>query len=109
MKQGVTSLAEYEIFESNISKLIKNLKNNYYRNKYGASIGDSRKTWKITKDILGLNGGRKASSLSILHGSNLITNETQICNLFNDCFVNLWTNLAGGLDTNTGEPMRFKY
>ena len=106
-KDGGIPYSEYKTYESRLSKEIKKSKKIYYQNKFRSCAGDSKETWKVTNTILGNCKLKKSSAISIELEGVLKTDEKEICNIFNDYFINIGRNLAENLEDNASDPLDF--
>ena len=89
-----------------MKRKIKVAKNNYYLNKFENCRGDSSKTWKLTNNILGGKNKSKTPH-SVIHDYNEITDKNQMCNIFNQYFVNVGQNLASSIQINDTNPINY--
>ena len=76
----------------------------YYRDKFKSCKGNSSKTWKITNNIMGSESKNKPKSFSIMHQSNMVTNDNEISEIFNEYFINVSNNLSLGISNNNINP-----
>ena len=65
-----------------------------------------RKTWGIISEILSKKHKNKSSIKSIVIDGKTIKDSQQIAEKFNDFFLNIGTNLAASLETNTSKTHR---
>ena len=106
-KNGALSYYEFQQYQKSLSKIIKKAKISYYKNKYNSCKGDSSKTWKITNNILGHGKHEKTKSFSILHNSTMVTNDSEISDIFNDYFINVSNNLSMGIAVSNTNPLSY--
>lgn len=85
---------EYRKIRNKVTKLIKNAKTNYYKNKLKDASGNGKKTWEIINTIM--NRGRKSSSHNITLNidNESITKPSHVASTFNNFFTNIGKNLA---------------
>lgn len=93
---------EYVRYRNNLNRLLKSTKNNYYKNKLNNVHGDCKKTWEIINDAtnykLKVKNSRK---LNIYNDSgDLVTNNKENANLFNNYFINVGSKMAEEIDKN---------
>lgn len=74
---------EYKKYRNLVNKKIVLVKNNFYRRRINASIGDSRKTWQIVNEIL---GKRRATVDEVILKNFKNTNAVSISNHFANQF-----------------------
>ena len=87
-------------------KTIREAKKNYYENQFQSYKSDIRKTWGIISEILSKKHRNKSSIKSIVIDGKTIKGSQQIAEKFNDFFLNIGTNLAASLETNTSKTHR---
>ena len=84
----------YKHLRNKISLQIEMAKKNTYQSKIEEGQSDPISIWKIFKE---LGANRKTNSsesnINIKQGEQMITNETDLFELFNDYFVNVASNL----------------
>lgn len=83
----------YRNYRNRLNCLIKLSKRNFYKSKISSSLHDSRKVWRLTNEITGRVRG-KVSIDRIVSDGRSITEESEICDVFNKHFVDV------GLDLN---------
>ena len=105
-KNGHIPYDQFLNYKKELKRKIKVAKNNYYLNKFENCRGDSSKTWKLTNNILGGKNKSKTPH-SVIHDYNEITDKNQICNIFNQYFVNVGSNLASSIQTNNTNPINY--
>jgi len=101
------TLLEYKNYRNNLSKLINNVKNSFYREKIIESANNSRNTWKIINEMT--NNNRKTAETQIKEivddNGNIHTDSTNIANTLNNYFTDIGTYLANQIPT---EDMKFE-
>ena len=103
-KNGAIQYDEFLTYQRELNRKIKIAKSNYYMNKFESCRGDSSKTWKVTNGILGRTSKSKKPT-AITQGRTQITDETRMCNIFNEYFANVGHNLASNIQTNDINPI----
>lgn len=87
----------YRQYKNRLNHLIKIMKSNFYRSRIIGSVDNPRKIWQITNEICGRQ--RKKSHIHVINYNNkLINNTVDICNTFNEYFVNIGASVS---DTRT--------
>ena len=103
-RNGLVPYDQFLNYKKELKKKIETAKSNYYLHKFENCRSDSSSTWKVTNNIL----GRKNKSNippSLMHDSDVVTDEKKICNIFNQYFVNIGSNLASTIHTNDLNPI----
>ena len=105
-KNGLASYDTFKAYKIELKKNLKKAKKDYFRNKYKNCQGDSAGTWKITNSIL---GRRSTSNVPpIIHfNENDVSNPTEMCNIFNNYFVNIGSNLASTITGHATNPLNY--
>ena len=106
-KNGALPYSEFQQFQSDLSKVLKKAKKNYYRNKYKSCNNNSAKTWKVTNDILCNDKKTKNRTYAITHNDNTLTDDNTISNLFNEYFTNVSNNLSNGIPISNTNPLTY--
>lgn len=93
---------EYTRYRNNLNKLLKNSKNNYYKEKLKNAHGDCKKTWKIINDATNYKSKHKDSKSIHIYNENgeLNTNNIENANIFNNFFINVGTKMSEKIDKN---------
>ena len=95
-----SSKKKYTIYRNRLNALIKNAKQNYFREKIRTNIGNIKKTWGVINTAL-----KKKKKTSIIN--NIMTNvgktndPNRITEAFNDYFINVGLSLANEIDNNS--------
>ena len=103
-RNGFVPYDQFLNYKKELKRKIETAKSNYYLYKFENCRSDSSSTWKVTNNIL----GRKNKSNippSLKHDSDVVTDEMKICNIFNQYFVNVGSNLASTIHTNDLNPI----
>ena len=95
-KKPLTYGEEYRKLRNKINKLVRKAKNNYYRNKLNDAVGDSMGTWSVINEILHRPKINKTSSKFNVNG-NVISNDKDVANHFNNHFISTGEMLAEGV------------
>ena len=73
--------------------LLRTAEKQYYSGKLDLVKGNMKKTWAVLNEIMGKKRDHK--SIQELHvDNNIISDQQQIANKFNDFFINVGPNLA---------------
>ena len=98
-KRGCIPYSEFQTYQKNLQKTINVSKQNYFRHKFQTYRGNSAKTWKLTNNILG-KSKNISSSVTLVYEDNLINNEQEIANIFNNYFVNIGNDLVRNINSD---------
>lgn len=92
----------YKTYKNKLHNDIKNLKNNYYKQKFNDCKGDSKATWRLINKLTGQN--RETGKHIKLEINNILYNDSCIiANEFNRFFL----NVVNKLDLNSETPAHF--
>ena len=105
-KNGLASYDSFKTYKIELKKKLKKAKQDYFRNKYKNCQGDSSGTWKITNSILGKRNTHNVPPI-IHYNENDISNQTEMCNIFNNYFVNIGSNLASTITGQATNPLNY--
>ena len=105
-KNGQIQYDQFLNYKKELKRKLNYAEKNYYLNKFENCRGDSSKTWKLTNNILGTKNKSKTPH-SLIHDYEEITDKTQMCNIFNQYFVNVGSNLASSIQTNDINPINY--
>ena len=103
-RNGFVPYDQFLDYKKELKRKIETAKSNYYLYKFEHCRNDSSSTWKLTNNILGRKNKSKIPA-SLMHDSDEITDEKKICNIFNQYFVNIGSNLASTIHTNDLNPI----
>ena len=98
-KNGIILWSEFQTYQKNLQRTINNAKQNYFRNKFQEYRGNTAKTWKLTNNILG-KSKRNSNSITLSHQNNLVNNELEVANMFNEYFVSIGNDLVNNVINN---------
>ena len=84
---------KYKKYKREINKLIRKARREYYNKKIGSNRTNLKIQWKYIKEIMG-NTTKNDYPESFDYGCNTLTHPSDICNGFNEFFVNIGLNLA---------------
>ena len=105
-KNGITPLNQFQTYQKELNKQIKTSKQNYFKHKLESYGNNSKKTWKLTNDLLG-KCKRTSETISIVSDSNTIDDKIEVANLFNNYFVNIGHNLINNNINHNINPITY--
>lgn len=91
--------SEYHTLSTEIKKLVKIEKDNYYRDKFISCRKDLTARWKLINGLLGSNLKNEAIS-KIEHDDKLVSDSSEIAQLFNSYFTNITKELRTNMNVN---------
>lgn len=89
----IASMNEYKSYRSKLRGLIRSLKYDYFRQKFDKSVGDIKKSWRLVNEIRGKRNKLILPDHITSWSGDIIKERREICNHFNDYFVNIAGNL----------------
>ena len=90
---------EYKILRNEISKGIQEAKQSTYESKIEKGKDDPKSIWKIFKEFgASCKKGDGNDCLQIKAGDSVISNDFDLAENFNDCFINVASNLKEPLE-----------
>lgn len=95
---------EYKSLRNKVSRLIEAAKQETYQSKIEKGKSDPRSIWKLFKE-LGANqkGNACEANVNIKSGEKLVTNESDLAEMFNEYFTNIASSLKEPLLTSDNE------
>ena len=105
-KNGSVNYDQFLSYKKELQRKIQTAKNHYFIAKFENYNGDSPKTWKLTNNILGKTFKPKKPT-SLIHEGAEITDETRLCNIFNEYFANIGQNLANNIQNDGVNPLNY--
>ena len=105
-KAGQITYDIFQSYKSVLKKKLKKAKKDYYMNKFKDCQGDSASTWKITNNILNNKNKSTAPSL-IKYDRKDISDQNEMCKIFNNFFVNIGANLANTITRDGTDPLDY--
>ena len=105
-KNGLVQYDQFRNYKNELKRKINAARNKYYLYKFENCSGNTSSTWKLTNNILGRKNKSKIPP-SLMHDSDEITDSKKICNVFNQYFVNVGTNLASTIHNNDINPINY--
>ena len=90
-------MKEYKEAKKVLHATLRNLVTSYVGDELELNKNDIFKTWKVLKDIIGLDGNKTKQKFNILINDKLVIDSLDIANGFNNCFVSVGPKLANNL------------
>ena len=91
---------KFKNVQKEYKKALKKSKSNYYYSEISKTEGDSKKIWKLINE--NLNRNKKKSDpkkIKVMKDGNLITDDFEVANCFNEFYINFGPELAKTLPT----------
>ena len=88
----------YKVFRNALTKAIRATKHNFYYREF--SKKDMKSTWSMINDLIKGNKDKKSNLNSLFENGLTITNKPEICEIFNDFFVNIGPQLTATIPTS---------
>ena len=98
-------LDNYNSYKNNVTSQLRNAELKYYSEQLETNKHDIAKSWKIIKEITGLNSSNTTNAGFIING-NIVNDKTAIAIEFNNFFVNIGPELASNINS-TGNPLSY--
>ena len=104
-KQG--KFEDYKNARNEVSSFIQESKRSVYKSKIEEGKDDPKSIWKIFKEF-GANGKKcnENGCLKIKVGEDIITNDFDLAEHFNDYFINVAANLKAPIEQNNFDDLR---
>lgn len=94
---NLASLNNYKKYRNSLSKLIKKSRYDYYKDKLGQCLNDSKKTWSVIREATGDRENRHEINYITDRNNVKLTEPKLIANEFNSYFSTIGGVLAGGI------------
>ena len=102
---GAESLSDINEFKSYVGGQIRGAKRKYFKNKLDMCVSNSLKIWKIYNNILGKE--RKSRDIVIKVDGADCSNQTVVCNKFNDYFISIAKNINDSISASNKSPLEY--
>ena len=89
---------KYSIYKKLVRRLLEQERKQFYDDQFSQFRNDSRKSWNVIKSIINKKKKANVTSCSFLFNDEIITDEKEISNKFNDFFINVGPNLANSIN-----------
>ena len=96
---------QYKSYKNQLTSLLRNAELAYYSNKLEINKSDHSKSWKVIREITGMNT-IKPTHYSFSINDCIVTDKQKIANEFNNFFVNIGPHLAANI-INTRDPLSY--
>ena len=80
------NIRKYKDCRNKLSTVIRNAERNYYGNQLEISKDDSKRSWNIIKDIIGINN-KSINNNYINIDDVIVTDSSKIANIFNKSLI----------------------
>ena len=84
---------QYKSYKNKLTSLLRNAELAYYSNKLEINKSDHSKSWKVIRDITGMNTS-KPTHYCLSINDCMVTDKLKIVNEFNHFFVNIGPQMA---------------
>ena len=103
-KNGALPFETYNRYKLETEKILKKSKSSYLIRKYNDCRGDSAGSWKLTNSLL---NKPKSSQIAFetIDGYTTVNGGEDVCNIFNQHFLQAGHNLAAGIPNNHTDPL----
>ena len=98
----------FKSYKKRLAKIVNNSKNIYYQNKLNDCKNDCKKTWQIINELTKKDGKKSVPFSLFDHSGQIISNELEIANKFNQHFLNS-SNTYSDTPCNIDSDYKSKY
>lgn len=106
MKSGRTDPSAYKRYRNILCNVIRNVKRDYYEQKFSSCIGDIKQTWRNINQVTRPRHPR-ATKFSIEDNSGLVEDDFTVAELFNNYFSSVGTNIANNIPLTNVNPIQY--
>ena len=99
-------MKEYKEAKKVLHSTLRNSVISYFGDQLELNKNDIFKTWKVLKDIIGLDGNKTKQKNNILIDDKLVTDSLDIANGFNNFFVSVGPKLANDIKSDM-DPLSY--
>ena len=96
-KLGIIPFDYYKEYRNQLNTLIKEVKSNFYQQKFATFRNKTKKVWEIIKEIENSKGKQKTSPQVVCHKDTQYTSPQEITNAFNTYFSQIAPELSNKL------------
>ena len=96
--ENVNLFKQYKKYRNKLTSLLKNAELQYNSKQLEVNKSDLSKSWKIIKDITGLQSSKPVNA-SFNINDRIVTNGLMIANEFNNFFINIGPQLASSIQS----------
>ena len=93
--------SQYKSYKNKLNHLIRLAKRNYYDDKFEKTKNDLKKTWKLIHEVINNRKGRQPLPSSFKSDGGMITQPSQIADIFCHYFTNIGPNLANKIPSTS--------
>ncbi len=97
---------EYTTTRNALTSVLKNKEISHYSEQLELSKNDIAKSWKVLKSIIGKDSVKAKKRVNFCSNNTVVTDNTEIANLFNNFFVSIGPTLAKDLTCDVN-PMSY--
>ena len=98
---------DYKKLRNQVTRTVEQAKRKYYEKLFSSSSSNSKKLWKNINNLLKHKRSKDESSINEIMNrkGEIITDHSEIANVFNNFFVNIGEELANKISTTANNPM----
>lgn len=99
------NISEYKCYKNRLTTILRNIERKHYSNLIEKSKYDTKRSWKVIKDIIGIQN-KNIHTNYIKHNNIIITDPNKIANIFNNYFVSVGNTLSSKI-TSKIDPLTY--
>jgi len=103
LKLGVISQQFYNRYRNLVTRMIRDTKRNYYRERFERSRNDAGKTWKTIKYLINIDVA-KPRVKSILFNDRSVSCDREMATIFNQYFANIGNDINNLIPPRISDP-----
>jgi len=97
----------YKKYRNKLNHLLKTTKKDYYHKKFNEATSNIKQTWSLINEVINRNKSNSAGPNKIQIGTKTTENKDEICNEFNDFFINIGPTLESKIPKGTQDPLSY--
>jgi len=98
--------SKFKTYRNNLKKLIEITRQNYYKEQVKEAGNNNKKVWQCINEATNNVSKKSSKILSIDDGNGeMIDDEQEIANVFNNFFTNIGKNIAAKIDNSYNFPL----
>lgn len=94
-------------YRNKLNRLLKSTKKEYYHRKFTEATCNIKQTWKLINEVLNRKKSKTPGPNKILICNETTQNKDEICDEFNEFFVNIGPSLESKIQTVAQEPLSY--
>lgn len=101
------NLARFKVYKNRLIFIMRLAKKKYYQDLIAKNSGDSKRTWQVLKEAIGIDNNKSCQIKQIAVGAKTTSEPTEIANHLNGYFSTIGSTLDSSLPSSQLDPTSF--